>query len=126
MVTPEIHTEPADDDGHGGVRPEADQEERCILDINIVVYIDQDSESGDGDEDRAKGIQKTMSVPVAQRCDDHAKHERRSPWRNRAQLCLDWVEVVALDDSWREVGVSVRWNDHAEVHETAEPDLVVL
>lgn len=125
MVAAQVHVEPAHNDGHGRVGAHADEEQTRVLHRQVVMHVQQHSKPGDRDGDGADGEQEAVADPVGQHGDHHGKAEGDGPGRDGAQLRLDRVVLVALDDGGREVGVRVGRHDEAEIHEAAEPDLVV-
>jgi len=124
-MSTEIHVEPAHDDRHRTIGSHANEEQRRVLYVDVIMYIQQDREPSDRYANRPNGEQKSVPTPVAQHGNKHAKRKRRNPRRHGAQLRLDGRVVVALDDGGREVCVAVGRHDEAEVHQPAEPDAVV-
>jgi len=67
-----------------------------------------------------------VSRPVGESGEDEGEDEGGGPGRDRVQLRLDGAVVVGRDDERGEEGVAVGRNDHAEVHEPAQPDPMVF
>lgn len=126
VVTTQVHVEPTYNDRHGGVGSHGDKEERSILQVMVVMYGDQNSESSDAYSDGEDGEKEAVFEPVREPCDKHRETKSGGPWRNTVQLCLDLGVTIALDDGGREVGVTIGRYDQAEVHESANEDLGVL
>lgn len=86
----------------------------------------EDRQTRDGNEDADNRIQEPMPARIASHSDNHTEAEGGNPRRDRPQLGHGRAVTVPLNDSGREVSISVSWNDHAQIHEAAEPNLVVL
>ena len=121
----QVHIEPAHNNRHGRVGAHAGQKQRGVLHLQVIMHRKQDGKARDGDADRANNKQEAVLGPVRKNSHDHGKPKRHDPGRDGAQLGGDGVVLVALDDGGREVGVRVGRDDQAEIHEAAEPDLVV-
>lgn len=126
MVAAQIHGKPAHDDGHGRVNAHGDEEEGSVLECVVVVHGDEDAEADDGEADGGDGEGETVLELVAEVGDDHGEGERGCPGGHRVQLRLDSRVAVRLDDAGGEKGVAVRRHNEAEVHETADEDLVIF
>lgn len=107
VVPAQVHVEPAHDDGHGAVRPHDDEEQRRVLEVQVVVHRDQDAEPGDAEAQRHDGEESPVPEHVGKGRDDQREDEGYGPRRNGAELGLDGVELVRLDDLRREEGVAV-------------------
>lgn len=122
----QVHVEPAHHDGHGRVRSHTGQEQRRVLQVDPVMDGHEDSQTRNGNEDTDESIHEPMPARIASHGDDHTESKRGDPRRDRSQLGHGRTVSVALDDGGSEVGISVGRHNHAQVHEAAEPDLVVL
>lgn len=89
MVTPEIHGEPANDDGHGAVDAHGDAKQSTVFESVVVVHGDQDAKACDGDTDGDDGKGETMFEFVTEEGYHHGKGEGCGPGRNGVQLRLD-------------------------------------
>lgn len=125
MVAGQIHAVPTHNDGHGRVRAGTEEEEGCILGVDVVVDGQQHGEAGDGNADGYNGEEESVADPVAQERNHHGEAESNRPWRHRVQLCLDHAVVVRRDNGRAEKGIAVRRHDQPKVHEAAQDDLDV-
>jgi hypothetical protein len=126
VMSTQVHIEPTYDDWHGGIGSHGYQEERSVLQVVVVVYGNENSKSGDADSNGEHGEDEAVFEPVREPCDKHGEPKSGSPRGNTVQLCLDLRVAVGLDNGGREVGVSIRRYNQAEVHESANEDLGVL
>ena len=67
-----------------------------------------------------------MTCRIGEGGNDHAESKSHSPGRNTVQLGFDGTVAVSKNDAGREVGVSIGWDDQAEVHESSNDDFVVF
>ena len=92
----------------------------------IVVYREQDCETGNANADGYDGEQKAVLRSVGQPRDQHREAKRCSPRRDRVQLRLNGTVAVALDDLWTEVRVAIGRHNQPKVHETADENLGIF
>ena len=129
MVTTQVHVEPTDDDRHRRVTAHGNEEKSHVLDSGLIGDVQEDTETSQRKTDRDKRKDESVCEAIREPGDDHGERKGASPRRNRAELRLNWRNLLTAqvgNDGWSEVGVAVGWDDEAEVHETSEPDLVVL
>lgn len=126
MVATQVHIEPTYDDWHSGVGSHCYQEERCVLQVAIVMYGNEDSESGDADCNWKDGEHEAVLEPVREPRNKHGETKSGCPWRYTVQLCLDGRVAVILDDGRGEVSVSVGGHNQSKVHESANKNLGVF
>lgn len=87
---------------------------------------EEDSEPGDRYTDRDDAEGEAMAEPVREIGDQHREAEGRGPGRHGMQLGPDGRVAVRLDDARCEECVAIGRDDEAEVHKSADKDLVVL
>lgn len=145
VVTSQVHVEPAYHHGHRGVAAHCDEEESLgrllvrkfvcggvkgstyhVLNANVVVDVEECSETGQGDTDWDQREGEAVTQLIGEPGDNHRQGERADPWWDGAELSLDWRVAKSGENGWREESVSISWNDEAKIHEAAEPDLVIL
>lgn len=78
----QIHIKPAHDDRHGRVRPRGDEEQRHVLNVYIVIYIEQDGEAADAEEDGEDGKEEAMTHPVRHDGHNHGHDKGAGPGRD--------------------------------------------
>ena len=126
VMSAQVHVEPTHNDWHGRIAAHGDEEERAVLDIRVVMDIEQDGKARDGHENTENGEGEPVLDPIGYDGDRHGEAKGGDPGENGAQLDLDRIRGVGADDGGREVGVAVGRDNHAKVHEAAEPDAVIL
>ena len=126
MMAPEIHVEQTHYYRHRSVGAHGHQEQRAVLQFRVVMHRDQDAKACDGYTDGEDGKGRSVLGSVAQIGHNHGKDKRRSPRRYRMQLGLDARVAKAGQDLRRKVGVTVRGDDEAKVHEASDPDFYVF
>lgn len=119
----QIHVEPADDDGHGRISAHGHEEQSSILDRAVVVYSNENGETGDADSNRKKREEEAVLEAITEPGYYHGKPECSGPRRHAVKLGLDRAVAVALDNTRREVGVSIGRNNQSKVHEASDNDL---
>ncbi|KFY88486.1 hypothetical protein V500_06312 [Pseudogymnoascus sp. VKM F-4518 (FW-2643)] len=99
MMAPEIHVEPAHDDGHGRVGAHGEGEEGALLRHDVVVYIEQHSEADDRDAYWKETAGEALASAVASPSYYHGESEEADsccfPGRDEAQLRLGTAVVQA-------------------------------
>lgn len=125
-MTSQVHVEPADHDGHGCVAAHGNEEEGHVLHTNIVVDVEKCSESSQSNTDWDDRERQSVAELIGEPGNDHGQGEGAHPRWHRTELSLNWRVTETGKNGWCEEGVSVGWDDEAEVHEAAQPDLVVL
>lgn len=66
MVAAEVHAEPADDDGEGGVGAHGDEEEGGVFEVGVFVGGEEDGEAGDGYGDGKEGEEEAVFEEVGE------------------------------------------------------------
>jgi hypothetical protein len=126
VVAPEVHIEPAHNDGHSCIRAHGYEKKRGVLQGAVVVHRDEYCEASDADADREYGEKEAVFQTIRKPRNQHAKPKGCGPGRHAVELCLDGTVAVALNDGGGEICVSVGGHDEAEVHEAADEDLEVF
>lgn len=103
----QVHIEPADNNRHRRVRPHDDEEERAVLEGQVVVHREEDGKARDGDADGEHGEEEAVAREIGEHGDEHGEAESDGPGRDGVELCLYRAVIVGGDDGWAEVGVAV-------------------
>lgn len=125
MMAPQVHVEPAHDDGHGGVDAHDSEKERHVLHVDVGIDSLEDSEASNGKKHSQDRKECPVSEPIRHKGHDHGKHKGHSPGRHAAQLRLRRTIAVAGNDTRRKVRVAVRRDDEAQIHDTPKKHFVV-
>lgn len=98
VVTAQVHGEPADDDGHGGVGAHGHQEEGGVFGVGGVVDAEEDGDAGDGEADGSENEEEAVAEFVRGEGDEEGEHEGGGYGGDGVQLGLDGGVAVGLDD----------------------------
>ena len=126
MVAAEVHIEPADCYREGGVHAHCDEEEGGVFEAGVGVGCQEDGEAGDGHGDGDQREEEAVLEQVGEEGYDEGEDEGGGPGGDGVQLRADLGVAVGVDYARGEEGVAVGWDDEAEVHESAEEDLIVF
>lgn len=107
VMTAQVHVEPADNHRHRRVRPHDDEEERAVLQGQVVVHREEDGKARDGDANGEDGEEEAVAREIGEYGDEHGEAESDGPGGNGVELCLYGAVVVGGDDGWAEEGISV-------------------
>ena len=97
MMAAEIQVEPAYYNWHGTISAHRYEEKRCVLQMPLVMYGDQDAKSGSDDTDGNEREGEAVLDPVWYERNKHSKNKGTCPRGDAVELCACWGVAVALD-----------------------------
>ena len=96
MVASQVHVEPADDDGHGGVGAAGDEEEGAVFGGGGKGGGEHHGEAAEGDGDGDEDEEEAMAEAVGDVGDYHGEAEGGSPGRHGVNCLKETCQIYGV------------------------------
>lgn len=126
VMSAQVHVEPTYNNRHGRISSHGYEEEGCVLQLAMIMHRDEDSETGNSDQDGENSEKEAMLEAIREIRDRHSETESGGPRRHAVKLGLDRRIAIALNNGGGKVGIAVGRDDEAEIHHTTNEDLGIL